>query len=101
MHVSDPTPVFEQALIYHKKSQRVEDLEIENQKLRETLGEYNQEFAEVKNQGTSHSLHSVRHHGQHHVSTVAPMVLHVFCLFSSTITFFHDRLKHFVPWRQV
>ena len=34
-----------------KKAQRVSDLEIENKQLRETLDEYNHEFAEVKNQG--------------------------------------------------
>jgi len=35
-----------------KKAHRVGDLEIENKQLRETLEEYNHEFAEVKNQGT-------------------------------------------------
>lgn len=34
-----------------KRAQKAQDLEIENQKLRETLDEYNKEFAEVKNQG--------------------------------------------------
>ena len=48
---SDPTPWLETSLAYQKKSQRAEDVEIENQKLRETLNEYNHEFAEVKNQG--------------------------------------------------
>lgn len=33
------------------KVQRLHDIETENQKLRETLDEYNKEFAEVKNQG--------------------------------------------------
>lgn len=33
------------------KVQRLHDIETENQKLRETLEEYNKEFAEVKNQG--------------------------------------------------
>lgn len=33
------------------KIQRMHDIETENQKLRETLEEYNKEFAEVKNQG--------------------------------------------------
>lgn len=33
------------------KVQRMHDIETENQKLRETLEEYNKEFAEVKNQG--------------------------------------------------
>ena len=50
---ADPVPCLESALTYQKRSQRAEDLEIENQKLRETLEEYNHEFAEVKNQGQS------------------------------------------------
>jgi len=49
--VLDPVAVFEQALVYQKASTKVSDYEIENQKLRETLAEYNTEFAEVKNQG--------------------------------------------------
>ena len=51
--VADPVPCLESAVTYQKKSQRAEDLEIENLKLRETLDEYNHEFAEVKNQGQS------------------------------------------------
>ena len=34
-----------------KKAHKAQDLELENKKLRETLEEYNNEFAEVKNQG--------------------------------------------------
>ena len=49
--VSDPVPVLEHGLNTQKRAQKATDLEIENQKLRETLDEYNQEFAEVKNQG--------------------------------------------------
>ncbi|XP_033111583.1 protein CASP-like isoform X2 [Anneissia japonica] len=48
--VPDPVTVLEQTLAYQKKLQKAQDLEIENQKLRETLEEYNHEFAEVKNQ---------------------------------------------------
>ena len=48
---SDPVPVLEHGLNTQKRAQKATDLEIENQKLRETLDEYNQEFAEVKNQG--------------------------------------------------
>nr|XP_006812773.1 PREDICTED: protein CASP isoform X1 [Saccoglossus kowalevskii] len=48
--VPDPVPVLEHAMQLQKKMQRAQDLEIENQKLRETLNEYNNEFAEVKNQ---------------------------------------------------
>nr|KAG5713185.1 hypothetical protein BaRGS_007712 [Batillaria attramentaria] len=47
----DPVPVFEQAIQAQKRAQRVADLEIENKQLRETLDDYNNEFAEVKNQG--------------------------------------------------
>lgn len=49
--VSDPVPVLEYALQIQKKAHRVSDLEIENKQLRDTLDEYNHEFAEVKNQG--------------------------------------------------
>ncbi|XP_077995438.1 protein CASP-like [Glandiceps talaboti] len=48
--VPDPAPVLEHAMQLQKKMQRAQDLEVENQKLRETLDEYNHEFAEVKNQ---------------------------------------------------
>lgn len=48
---SDPVPVLEYAQQLQKKAHRVQDLEIENKQLRETLDEYNHEFAEVKNQG--------------------------------------------------
>lgn len=46
----DPGAVLEHALQLQKRAQKVQDLEIENKQLRETLEEYNQEFAEVKNQ---------------------------------------------------
>ncbi|XP_071496876.1 homeobox protein cut-like 1 [Diadema antillarum] len=46
----DPTSVLEYCVNVQKKAQKALDLEIENQKLRETLEEYNKEFAEVKNQ---------------------------------------------------
>lgn len=49
--VTDPVPVLEHGINLQKRAQKATDLEIENQKLRETLDEYNQEFAEVKNQG--------------------------------------------------
>ena len=50
--VSDPVPALEHALEIQKKARKASDLELENKKLRETLAEYNNEFAEVKNQGT-------------------------------------------------
>ncbi|XP_011671722.2 homeobox protein cut-like 1 [Strongylocentrotus purpuratus] len=46
----DPTSVLEYCVNLQKRAQKAQDLEIENQKLRETLEEYNKEFAEVKNQ---------------------------------------------------
>ena len=63
----DPVPALEYAQNLQKRAEKVSDLEVENQKLRETLGkqralfaqiagllfpdEYNHEFADVKNQG--------------------------------------------------
>jgi len=44
-----------------KKAHRVGDLEIENKQLRETLEEYNHEFAEVKNQGTNNHYFKIYH----------------------------------------
>ncbi|XP_069135409.1 homeobox protein cut-like 1 isoform X2 [Argopecten irradians] len=46
----DPVSTLEYASQLQKKAHRVSDLEIENKQLRETLEEYNHEFAEVKNQ---------------------------------------------------
>ncbi|GAB1602343.1 protein CASP-like [Argonauta hians] len=46
----DPVPILEHAISIQKKAQKVKDLEIENKQLRETLTDYNHEFAEVKNQ---------------------------------------------------
>ena len=43
--------MFEQALQVLRRAQKVSDLEIENKQLRETLHDYNTEFADVKNQG--------------------------------------------------
>ncbi|XP_056296493.1 cut-like homeobox 1b isoform X1 [Pseudoliparis swirei] len=48
--VPDPVPVLELAQQLQLKLQRMHDIETENTKLRETLEEYNKEFAEVKNQ---------------------------------------------------
>ncbi|CAF1530145.1 unnamed protein product, partial [Adineta ricciae] len=46
----DPVPALEYAQSLQRRSEKVSDLEVENQKLRETLAEYNNEFADVKNQ---------------------------------------------------
>lgn len=51
LFIPDPVAVLEQAIQAQKRAQRVSDLEIENKQLRETLDDYNNEFAEVKNQG--------------------------------------------------
>lgn len=51
LYILDPVSVLEYATTIQKKAQRVVDLEIENKQLRDTLDEYNHEFAEVKNQG--------------------------------------------------
>lgn len=47
----DPAPVLDHAVEIQKKANKAQDLDLENKKLRETLEEYNNEFAEVKNQG--------------------------------------------------
>lgn len=51
LSLPDPVPVLELAQQLQLKLQRMHDIETENTKLRETLEEYNKEFAEVKNQG--------------------------------------------------
>ncbi|XP_020629858.1 protein CASP-like [Orbicella faveolata] len=48
--VPDPLPVLEQAVVQQQKVSKLQDYEIENKQLKETLEEYNTEFAEVKNQ---------------------------------------------------
>ncbi|XP_064600449.1 protein CASP-like [Liolophura sinensis] len=48
--IPDPVPTLELSLQFQKKAQKVQDFEIENKQLRDTLNEYNCEFAEVKNQ---------------------------------------------------
>lgn len=51
LSLPDPVPVLELAQQLQLKLQRMHDIETENSKLRETLEDYNKEFAEVKNQG--------------------------------------------------
>jgi homeobox protein cut-like len=48
--IPDCIPVLEQAVALQQKLERAQDCEIENKQLRETLEEYNSEFAHVKNQ---------------------------------------------------
>ncbi|KAG8001971.1 Homeobox protein cut-like 1, partial [Nibea albiflora] len=50
LSLTDPVPVLELAQQLQLKLQRMHDIETENTKLRETLEDYNKEFAEVKNQ---------------------------------------------------
>ena len=50
IELPDPIGAIENAQRLQKKSERVQDLEIENKQLRDTLDEYNVEFAQVKNQ---------------------------------------------------
>ncbi|TRY89080.1 hypothetical protein DNTS_009802 [Danionella cerebrum] len=53
--VPNPVPALELSQQLHLKVQRMNDIDTENQKLRETLEEYNKEFADVKNQGNYRS----------------------------------------------
>lgn len=46
----DPNPALENAQLKHKKAEKMQDLEIENKQLKNTLDEYHEEFAQVKNQ---------------------------------------------------
>ena len=48
---TDPVPQLESVNQLQKKVVRLSELELENKQLRDTLEEYNQEFASVKNQG--------------------------------------------------
>ena len=50
LEIPDPVPSLKQVDSIKKQLDKTKDLEIENQKLRDTLAEYNTEFAEVKNQ---------------------------------------------------
>ena len=47
----DPVLVLEQAVSQQQRLRASQDLEVENKQLRETLKDYNTEFAQVKNQG--------------------------------------------------
>jgi len=50
IEIPDPIPVLKQGVVHHQKLMQAQDFEIENKQLRETLQEYNSEFAQVKNQ---------------------------------------------------
>jgi len=58
--ITDPSPVLDHAQQLQKKVHRAQDLETENQQLRDRLEEYNSEFAEVKNQGIYNDQHDSR-----------------------------------------
>ena len=51
--------MLDHAVELQKKAHKAQDLDLENKKLRETLDEYNNEFAEVKNQGKWNILETV------------------------------------------
>eukprot|EP00117_Sycon_ciliatum_P025414 scpid64542/ scgid21102/ Protein CASP len=46
----DPAPALDQVSTLQKRLTSMQDLELENKKLRETLDQYNKEYAEVRNQ---------------------------------------------------
>jgi homeobox protein cut-like len=48
----DPTPMLDMAAQWQTKAQKLHDMEMEVSSLRETIASYNQEFAEIKNQGS-------------------------------------------------
>ncbi|XP_046840802.1 protein CASP-like [Xenia sp. Carnegie-2017] len=50
VEIPDPLPALDQCVANQSKVSKFHDYEIENKKLRDTLSEYNNEFAEVKNQ---------------------------------------------------
>ncbi|XP_028400316.1 protein CASP-like [Dendronephthya gigantea] len=50
VEIPDPLPILDQCISNQQKVSKFHDYEVENKKLRETLNEYNTEFAEVKNQ---------------------------------------------------
>jgi len=50
LEIPDPVPSLKQVDSMKKQLEKLKDLEIENKKLHDTLSEYNNEFAEVKNQ---------------------------------------------------
>ncbi|XP_003384163.1 PREDICTED: protein CASP-like [Amphimedon queenslandica] len=53
IEIPDPSPLLESAVGQHQKLMNMQDLAVENSKLRETLDEYTKEFAQVKNQATT------------------------------------------------
>lgn len=54
MSLIDPIPVLDSVAQAQKKAQRANDLEIEVNNLKDTIEQYNTEFAEIKNQGDKH-----------------------------------------------
>uniref|UniRef100_W5M071 Homeobox protein cut-like n=1 Tax=Lepisosteus oculatus TaxID=7918 RepID=W5M071_LEPOC len=68
--VPDPVPALELGQQLQLKVQRMHDVETENQKLRETLEEYNKEFAEVKNQGAEVTIKALKEKIREYEQTV-------------------------------
>ncbi len=59
MCVSDPVSALEAAQQLQVTARKMHDLETENQRLKDTLQEYEREIAEVKNQGKHQLLNAV------------------------------------------
>ncbi len=59
MCVSDPVSALEAAQQLQVTVRKMHDLETENQRLKDTLQEYEREIAEVKNQGKHQLLNAV------------------------------------------
>lgn len=71
MCVSDPVSALEAAQQLQVTARKMHDLETENQRLKDTLQEYEREIAEVKNQGNHQLLYAAWNEGkqQQHIST--------------------------------
>ncbi len=63
MCVSDPVSALEAAQQLQVTVRKMHDLETENQRLKDTLQEYEREIAEVKNQGNNQLLNAVWNEG--------------------------------------
>ncbi len=63
MCVSDPVSALEAAQQLQVTVRKMHDLETENQRLKDTLQEYEREIAEVKNQGKHQLLNAVWNEG--------------------------------------
>lgn len=81
----DPVPALDLGQQLQLKVQRMHDIETENQKLRETLEEYNKEFAEVKNQGMVYIVYFCADRRSEDMHLIAPSS----CVLPVTCNAFH------------